>query len=130
MGKYKRLPENYFRLTNPVVISLVCVGMYLLLMAWLDPESISPTLFGRVAEFATWLGLEYNNGIKQLVFSTVAIHVTEMVAAVYYCQKLRLNSTVTLAWMVQTLFLGIFSLWYLIWPEREMKVVSKSQKTN
>lgn len=32
MGKYKRLPENYFKLTNPVVISFVCVGMYLLLV--------------------------------------------------------------------------------------------------
>ncbi|XP_045132867.1 uncharacterized protein LOC123517075 isoform X2 [Portunus trituberculatus] len=66
MGKYKRLPENYFKLTNPVVISFVCVGLYLLLMAWLDPENISPTFFGRVADLATWLGLEYNNAVKQI----------------------------------------------------------------
>uniref|UniRef100_A0A0P4WLC3 Transmembrane protein 254 n=1 Tax=Scylla olivacea TaxID=85551 RepID=A0A0P4WLC3_SCYOL len=130
MGKYKRLPENYFKLTNPVVISVVCVGLYLLLMAWLDPENISPTFFGRVANLATWLGLEYNNAVKQIFLSTVAIHVGEMIASVYYCQKLKLNSTVTLAWMVQTLFLGMFSLWYLIWPKREIKEVPKSKETD
>ncbi|XP_050703197.1 uncharacterized protein LOC126988810 [Eriocheir sinensis] len=128
MGKYKRLSEDYFRLTNPVVMSAVCVGVYLLTMAWLDPENISPTYFGRVADLATWIGTEYNNGCKQLLLSSVAIHVTEMIAALYYCDKLRLNRTVTIAWMVQTLFFGIFSLWYLIWPRRELKPepVSKS----
>lgn len=130
MGKYKRLPENYFKLTNPVVISVVCVGLYLLLMAWLDPENISPTLFGRVADLATWLGLEYNNAIKQIFLSTVAIHVSETIASVYYCQKLKLNSTVTLAWMVQTLFLGMFSLWHLIWPKRELKEFPKSKEAD
>lgn len=58
----------------------------------------------------------------------MAVHVGEMIAAVYYCQKLRLNNKVTVAWTVQTLLFGIFSLWYLIWPQRELKpeTVTKS----
>ncbi|XP_071550767.1 uncharacterized protein [Panulirus ornatus] len=129
MGKYKKLPDSYFKFVHPVIISLVAVGIYLIVMAWLDPKNISPTYFGRVAEFATWVGTENNNIMKQLVLSTVAIHITKAMVAVYLCQKLKLNSAVTVAWTIQTLFLGIFSLWYLIWPQREIRNSNKSTKT-
>ncbi|XP_045614153.1 transmembrane protein 254 [Procambarus clarkii] len=126
MGKYQKLPDNYFKFVNPVLMSLIGVVVYLMVMAWLDPDSISPTFFGRLAEFAMWLGTENNVLMRQLVLSLAAIHITEAIVAVYLCQKLRLTSTVTIAWSLQTLFFGIFSLWYLIWPQREIRDVTKS----
>ncbi|KAK8746620.1 hypothetical protein OTU49_017109, partial [Cherax quadricarinatus] len=98
-------------------------------MAWLDPKNISATYFGRIAELATWLGMENNVLMKQLVLSTAAIHITETLVAVYLCQKLNLNYSVTLAWSLQTLSFGIFSLWYLIWPQRDVKNGNQSTKT-
>lgn len=141
-------------------------------MAWLDPKGVSPMFFGRLAEFITWLGTEYNNLMKQLyvlqtyswhfnllclvnicadcfnilwqkewlvislifiifsrILSTVAIHAFESILALYYCQKLRLDPGVTCCWMVQTLFMGIFSLRYLIWPQREERSAGNSKKS-
>lgn len=60
--------------------------------------------------------------------TTAAIHVTEALGAVYLCQRLKLNSTVTVAWTVQTFAFGIFSLWYLIYPKREVKESSENNK--
>ncbi|KAG7157957.1 transmembrane protein 254-like [Homarus americanus] len=127
MGKYKKLPDNYFKLVNPVIMALIGVGLYLMVMAWLDPKNISPLCFGRVAELATWLGTENNVLMKQLTLSTAAIHITEAMVAVYLCQKLKLNVTVTITWTVQTLVFGIFSLWYLIWPRREVKSTNNTK---
>ncbi|XP_069941972.1 transmembrane protein 254-like [Cherax quadricarinatus] len=129
MGKFKKLPDNYFKFVNPVLMSLIGVGIYLMVMAWLDPKNISATYFGRIAELATWLGMENNVLMKQLVLSTAAIHITETLVAVYLCQKLNLNYSVTLAWSLQTLSFGIFSLWYLIWPQRDVKNGNQSTKT-
>lgn len=33
MGKYKKLPDNYFKFVNPVIISLVAVGIYLMVVS-------------------------------------------------------------------------------------------------
>ncbi|XP_042855934.1 uncharacterized protein LOC122242657 [Penaeus japonicus] len=129
MGKYKKLLPSYFKFVNPLIMAMVGAGMYLMVMAWLDPKGVSPMFFGRLAEFITWLGTEYNNLMKQLILSTVAIHAFESILALYYCQKLRLDPGVTCCWMVQTLFMGIFSLRYLIWPQREERSAGNSKKS-
>jgi len=129
MGKYKKLSPSYFKLVNPVIIALVGAGLYLTMMAWLDPKGISPTIFGRVAEFATWVGTENNNLMRQLALSTIAIHCFEAIVALYMCQKLDLTSTVTCCWMIQTLGLGMFSLRFLIWPRREERVPAQTKKS-
>ncbi|XP_063611028.1 uncharacterized protein LOC134784795 [Penaeus indicus] len=128
MGKYKKLSSSYFKLVNPLIVALVGAAMYLMVMAWLDPKGVSPVFFGRVAEFIAWVGTENNDLMKQLTLSTVAIHAFESILALYYCQRLKLDSGVTCCWMIQTLFMGIFSLRFLIWPQREEKSAGNSKK--
>ncbi|XP_066974643.1 uncharacterized protein [Macrobrachium rosenbergii] len=128
MARYRKVPENYFKFVNPIIVSLIGVGMYLLLMAWLDPRNISTTYFGRVAEFATWLGTENNHLMKQILLCLLAIHIIQALIGVYLCQKHRLGSLVTIAWTLQNLILGFPSLYYLIWPQKPRRSSNSGKK--
>ncbi|XP_064087723.1 uncharacterized protein LOC135202311 isoform X2 [Macrobrachium nipponense] len=130
MAKYRKVPENYFKFVNPIIVSLIGVGMYLLLMAWLDPRNISTTYFGRVAEFATWLGTENNHLMKQIFLVTLAVHISETMLAVFLCYKRRIGSLATIAWTIQTLVCGIFSLYFLMWPSKSPKPAKKREQPN
>ncbi|XP_066974645.1 uncharacterized protein [Macrobrachium rosenbergii] len=128
MARYRKVPENYFKFVNPIIVSLIGVGMYLLLMAWLDPRNISTTYFGRVAEFATWLGTENNHLMKQIFLVTLAVHISETMLAVYLCYKRKIGDWATIAWTIQTLVCGIFSLYLLMWPSKSAKPAKKNEQ--
>ncbi|XP_068217933.1 uncharacterized protein [Palaemon carinicauda] len=129
MARYRKLPENYFKFVNPIIVSLIGVLMYLLLMAWLDPKNISSTYFGRVAEFATWIGTENNHLMKQIILVVLAVHICEAMVAVYLCYKRKLGPLAISAWTLQTLVCGIFSLYYLMWPTKTPRPAKKDDKT-
>ncbi|KAK7080299.1 hypothetical protein SK128_016096 [Halocaridina rubra] len=128
MAKTKKLPANYFKFVNPLIMSVIAVGMYLLLMAWLDPKNISTTYFGRVAEYVTWLGTENNRLMKQIFLIASAVHLCEAMVAVYMCHKKGIGNWAMTAWALQTTLFGIFSLRYLIWPVLETQQPQKKEK--
>ena len=46
----------------------------------------------------------------------LAVHLVETACAVAVCRRHRLAAATTIAWVLQTLAVGMFSLRHLLWP--------------
>nr|XP_027239562.1 uncharacterized protein LOC113830555 [Penaeus vannamei] len=123
-----KVPSNYFKLTHPGITIFLAVGIGLMFVIWLAPNSLSPTYFGYLADAVAFLGTEYNGFVKVLVVTVASIHLTESLVGLYVCYKRQLHVWTTLAWTMQILAVGMISLRFLIWPEEEMAKRNKKVK--
>merc|ERR1712243_229538 len=97
-------------------------------MAWLNPDQIPTSLFGRVGDLAITTGKDYPDLARQLALGVYAIHLLEASICLYLCQQLKLKISTTIAWLIQTLFLGMLALRFLIWPRKEVKSNTTNDK--
>ncbi|XP_045614152.1 transmembrane protein 254 [Procambarus clarkii] len=118
MSKSKKVPSNYFHLVNPLIIIVHIALFGLLLITYFKPEFFATNDFGPLSEYAHLVGTQYKFYLKLGLLVVLAVHILETLCAVYKCQKLRLTISVTIAWALQTLCLGICSLRYLLWLQR------------
>ncbi|XP_042241805.1 uncharacterized protein LOC121879277 [Homarus americanus] len=118
MTRNRKLPSNYFKLVNPIIIILHTAALGLLVVTYVDHKYITPQHLGPIAQYATLVATEYKFALKLGLLALVGVHIIEAMFAVYKCQKLRLRTTTTIAWTLQTLYMGLFSLRFLLWPQK------------
>jgi len=116
----KRIPEDFFVATNPVVMTLVLMANYLLLMSWVWPGGVGTRLYGDFAALVHYAGTRYP-AYARLACGVVALaHAASVWAAHRLCRGLGLGPRATALWLGQALALGPLSLRPLVWPQHAL----------
>ncbi|KAK4291713.1 hypothetical protein Pmani_025177 [Petrolisthes manimaculis] len=117
MAKARKVAANYFKIVNPIFMILTAAALAFLVVTYVDHKLIKPDLFGPIAGYAEIVS-QYRFYLKISLLAIAAMHLLEALVAVYKCYKYRLNTLTTIAWTIQTVLFGLFSLIILLWPSK------------
>ena len=114
-----KLPPDYFRSVNPLITSVIVIGLFVLvqIMAFF-PRLLPEMHLGSFGEFLHRISVDYPLAVRIFFLLCMAVHSVEGSIGFYLSRhRHRLNWWATLKWTLSSFVNGYFSLKLLFNPQ-------------